>query len=271
MNRNPSENFTQFCAKKSFEISYALLRVSEILRAKSRLADRLEDQAFELMSSAAREDLGATKRALTTIRWLVKLGSDGGILPGRHGTVLTKEIDLLHAAIVEFEKRDDLGLNLENVFTRETADKPDMPNDRTSFVEPSEADDATMSIDDFMARQTGKPAIDFDEENGEEFEFSEDSQKEGQNESIAQNTATNIVKRQSAMADLIRQSGNLPGGKTGCQFRYIQESFPGVSERTIRYDLSRLMEEGMIERVGSGGPGSSYRLREGVPSETFSS
>jgi hypothetical protein len=47
--------------------------------------------------------------------------------------------------------------------------------------------------------------------------------------------------------------------------RDIIAAFPGVSERTIRYDLQKLCEQGIIERIGSGGPASYYRTKEVVP------
>ncbi|MBI4093292.1 MAG: DeoR family transcriptional regulator [Candidatus Kerfeldbacteria bacterium] len=37
--------------------------------------------------------------------------------------------------------------------------------------------------------------------------------------------------------------------------------FPDVSERTIRYDLQRLLQHGSVERVGNGGPASYYVIK----------
>jgi hypothetical protein len=63
--------------------------------------------------------------------------------------------------------------------------------------------------------------------------------------------------RQEEILQIIRQKGS-------CRFRDIQEGLPDVSERTIRYDLGRMTEEGVIERVGAGGPDTFYRIREKV-------
>lgn len=88
--------------------------------------------------------------------------------------------------------------------------------------------------------------------------------------------------RQSAIAQRIRQFGNLPsnevglssgqvglparlagfgeaGRQAGCRMKDIIEAFPNVSERTLRYDLERLAEQGIVERVGQSGPATSYR------------
>jgi len=61
--------------------------------------------------------------------------------------------------------------------------------------------------------------------------------------------------RQTTILEKIRQSGN-------CRTRDLQAAMPHVSERTLRYDLQRLVEQGKIERGGGGGPASWYRIRE---------
>ena len=61
--------------------------------------------------------------------------------------------------------------------------------------------------------------------------------------------------RQIAILDRIRQSGN-------CKLKEIQEILPDCSERTIRYDLEELIERNLVERIGSGGPSVSYRIRQ---------
>jgi hypothetical protein len=63
--------------------------------------------------------------------------------------------------------------------------------------------------------------------------------------------------RQSAILQRIRQSGN-------CRLKEIQELFPEISERTLRYDLQSLAEQNLIERVGNGGPAVFYRVRQSV-------
>ncbi|OGY97689.1 MAG: hypothetical protein A2855_00445 [Candidatus Liptonbacteria bacterium RIFCSPHIGHO2_01_FULL_57_28] len=62
-------------------------------------------------------------------------------------------------------------------------------------------------------------------------------------------------ERQQRILERIRQSGN-------CRTRDLQEVLPDLSERTLRYDLQRLIEDGKIERGGGGGPASWYRIKE---------
>lgn len=60
--------------------------------------------------------------------------------------------------------------------------------------------------------------------------------------------------RQSAILAFINKFGN-------CRMKDFLESFSGTSERTLRYDLQGLAEQGAIERVGEGGPGTYYRAK----------
>jgi len=59
--------------------------------------------------------------------------------------------------------------------------------------------------------------------------------------------------RQNQILERIRQSGNIKIGD-------LQESFPGISERTLRYDLEYLITTGLLERIGAG-KATSYKMR----------
>ncbi len=62
--------------------------------------------------------------------------------------------------------------------------------------------------------------------------------------------------RQSAILDKVRSIGN---GQI--QLKDILAAFPEVSERTMRYDLQKLCSQGLLERIGNGGPASFYAAR----------
>lgn len=64
----------------------------------------------------------------------------------------------------------------------------------------------------------------------------------------------NAAMRQTAILEKMRQ---LPE----CRMKDLIAVFPEVSERTLRNDLQRLTEQGLIERVGNGGPNSFYRSK----------
>jgi len=67
----------------------------------------------------------------------------------------------------------------------------------------------------------------------------------------------NSAMRKSAIMNIMRQVQN-------CRIKDLVAAFPGTSERTLRYDLQKLCEEGIIERIGPGGPGTYYQLKSGV-------
>ncbi|PIR88909.1 MAG: hypothetical protein COU07_03360 [Candidatus Harrisonbacteria bacterium CG10_big_fil_rev_8_21_14_0_10_40_38] len=66
----------------------------------------------------------------------------------------------------------------------------------------------------------------------------------------------NASNRHAELIEKIRQFGN-----RRFQLKDIIAAFPQVSERTLRYDLQRFCNQGLIERIGSGGPGTHYKIR----------
>lgn len=75
----------------------------------------------------------------------------------------------------------------------------------------------------------------------------------------------NHSKRNSAMpaekrhAVIIEQLSH----KTYSTLRDVAEKLPGVSERTLRYDVQRMVDKKIVERIGGGGPHSFLRLKRG--------
>lgn len=67
----------------------------------------------------------------------------------------------------------------------------------------------------------------------------------------------NSAMRQTAILEKIRQ---LPD----CRMKDLVAAFPEVSERTLRNDIQRLCDTGMIERIGNGGPSSYYIIKNSV-------
>jgi len=61
-------------------------------------------------------------------------------------------------------------------------------------------------------------------------------------------------KRQEAILDYIRKFPN------GCRMRQLSATFADFSERTVRADIQRLMDKGLVEKIGSKtGPFSYFR------------
>ena len=82
---------------------------------------------------------------------------------------------------------------------------------------------------------------------------------------VAPLDSSSFKERERIILEKIRQFGSLSGNKSGCRLKDILEILPNSSERTIRYDLQTLVEQGVLERVGPGGPGTFYRPGEIAP------
>jgi len=65
--------------------------------------------------------------------------------------------------------------------------------------------------------------------------------------------AISAVDRQSVIIEQLSR-------KTYSTIKDVAEILPGVSQRTLRYDIQRMVDKKIVERVGSGGPHSFLRL-----------
>ena len=68
----------------------------------------------------------------------------------------------------------------------------------------------------------------------------------------------NLEVRQSAILDKIKQ---LFQSGSECGLRELMSAFPDVSDRTLRYDLQKLVSRGFIVKVGNRGPNTTYSLK----------
>lgn len=199
----------QFVVKKAYEISYAVFRVSS-RTANAALKEHLERQALSLLDAAAVENYAWVSTVSKAIEYLVKFGSDIGILHEHNAEMIIAQLDAMNIAIAGLEKSGeaeeiflgDIFSNHESLFPQEVV--PAAPR---------------RDVASNIQQQSAQPGI-----------------------------------RQTAIIDKIRQSGN-------CRIKDIQDILPDCSERTIRYDLQSLVEQNLIERVGSG-PSVSYRIRQ---------
>ncbi len=94
----------------------------------------------------------------------------------------------------------------------------------------------------------------------------------GENKSATAANAAKAEMRQSILLQHIRRSTRPAaagaGEQEGCRFRDLQEFFPEVSERTLRYDLEKLVRAGLVERLRHGRGGTYYRpVQRGAAAE----
>ncbi len=203
-------------------LGVALIKIS-VNAKRLELRHRLERQAFNLLECLVDENQVNLKNQLRAVDNLVKFGG------------LLYEIETMHVRGIR-EWIDEISLEIES------------------------------------RREEGEELPDLDEIFGKKMdEIPKEVKKKEPGNEIRQNTAiaelnkekelnnelNNAAIRQSAIIDRIRQSGN----QTQIQLRDITQELPDVSERTIRYDLQKLCSDGVLERIGQGGPGTYYRIR----------
>lgn len=245
--------------KKAYEIAYGLFRLSGNLNGKS-LAAYMENHALSLFDSAIYGNQDAASRESKIIEYYLRLGGDIGILHQDNVAVMIAEIGKLNSAIAELPKGKVL---------------PEFVKLSVSKMEPFEHTQGRPKplADIQKAKEIPPEVINKEIEviaNGEETDLSTGSGQaplaslRAEESEPVTNKPQNVVAemRQSAIMKIIRQAGNPADGRAGCRMRDIIEALPNVSERTIRYDLERLSERGLVERIGQGGPSTAYRARE---------
>lgn len=221
-----SGNRQKFIEKKAFELSYALLRLAGSI-GRQVFKEHLEHQALSLLQWTFSEEPSKTRRTLALIEHFARLCGDIGVVSPSNANLLAHESAKLNSAIAELGKEQKLPeADLQEFFS-------------------SNESNVNSIIDLETASGTSEPVPELgipDEATGKS--------EEGE----SSHSTINAAMRQSAILEQMRQ-------KNDCRIKDLQGSFPEVSERTLRYDLQSLVEQGLIARVGSGGPGTYYRLR----------
>ncbi len=244
--------FDSAILKKSFEISYALVRIADTIQPDP-FARHFKHLGLEVLSATA---LGSGKKALAALRgieYLVRLAASTGVITSRNGEVVAEEVNLLVAhmnAALGAPSGDDF--DVSSVFSPAGGD--DAPIPVRGEVQP------VMSHSDVGGPSDGLEAVQ-EMDTAPEVVSEPVSTVTGKKDAHTE-TSIRAQIRQSAIFDRIRQSGNPPDGETGCRMTDIRKFFPDVSERTLRYDIEELISQGLVERVGHSGPATSYRARE---------
>ena len=214
-------------AKKAYEIAYALFRVSAKIEEAS-IKGRLESEAVNLLISANAGSYGNAANAVAAIEALVKFAIDLNLMSIANGDVLLREIAGMQEILIEcLDKSDEVDVSkfFSPRIDTETDDAPAVRRRETEDRGPIMIPVKEAIVE---KEKSANPA---------------GSLKSG--------------NRQIVILDRIRQNGN-------CKLKELQEILPDCSERTIRYDLEDLIERNLVERIGSGGPAVSYRIRQTV-------
>lgn len=230
----------QFLKDKAREISYALIRVAYYVK-RDNLRFRLEALAVDLLENAAKaatnnslENLNQLSEVVSSLDGLVRLGHSVYEIEPVNATILVRELDGFNSAIRQ-SGNPAAGGNAE------------LPDLETFFNKD------LKSGQEFVKSEASSEIFN-DDSNSSGLVPIKEIKTNGLNTAIRQAAIVNRVKSGNHSTD---------SGQVGCRLKDLLAEFTDVSERTLRYDLQRLCEQGIIERIGNGGPASYYRVTEG--------
>jgi len=222
--------------KKAYEVAYAMFRLSGNIGNRP-IAGYLENHCLSFFDSAMYGNVSAANAEAKILEYYLRLGGDTGLIHQNNVEMLISEIDNLNSAIAEYGSIAGNAEPLKLTFSGNVERGIKL----TADIQKKEISSETINKE--------IEAITNSEEAIEAVEPQTERQTSPQ---VVRQSSPQAEIRQSAILQIIRQSGN-------CRMKDIIEGFPEVSERTLRYDLERLSEQGLIERVGQGGPATSYR------------
>lgn len=270
--------------KKAYEIAYALFRIAEIIR-NERIAEYLESGALKYMRAVILLDLNSAKESGRELEFYLRIGQDLNHIHPENAQAVIAELRHLNEHVAELSGKlrlpESLALSFSGKEAKPTKERETLQDIKISLdninkqieilseneevIEPAfveEAEKATLDEPPLVEKKVGlkiEKQAPFDGTQGKPVMIA--------NENLEEDVKLNIFNgetRQMAIYELIRQFGKESGN--GCRMRDLQESFSGVSERTIRYDLEKLMEMGLIERAGQSGPSTYYKVKKLTPS-----
>lgn len=280
-----------FFLQRSFEVVWAIFRVANHA-SRVVIKKGLEDRATEYL-------LNKNSNTLFNLEEIVRLSAQIDEITLVNTKVILREINNLKTAITDLEKTKVITLpevvspknapNIEEIFSK----PPMLVGDLDKILEKAsnqkeEEKEEIKASQSMYSQKSGNDYLSKDKEISQEIEYEKKSpakdiieEKKSGNEKNINNTqkvsenATNFnttkntntesgnteirplvsPERQDIIIGMLRI-------RSLCHIRDIVSALPGVSERTIRYDIKQLVNKRFIERVGTGGPNSFLRLKK---------
>lgn len=244
------DNSSQTVRTRAFHISYALIRLSR--STPGTFSSYFESYAIDILDRVVSRDFLGSRQVLESIDYILKLAVEGDKVSQNNFELISREVESLNLEISELENAAMLpNIDLSGIFATKTAVSEHF-NDAASksdFAPASESEVPTYGVS--SSNQNSKLY-------GEDVLIKEpsyvDTTQGVKEDLVREPERATWEMRQSAILDRIRQRGY-------CRLRDIEEAFTDTSERTLRYDLQHLIEKGLVERIGSGGPASFYRVK----------
>ena len=252
----------EFLKQRAREISYALNRISFYIK-RDDLRNRLERLSFEFLENAAvcsedasdKRSLVKVLKNLSALDVLIRIGHSLYEIEPVNATILIREVDSFNSAIRQFGNSAN-----ENSFADELPDLETFFSMPPAVIENNI--DSRQRVPAEMAnidkeKEIVERAYSSSAENGNSLSgqraMTLGAERLFQNNSAIRQLDSNVAIRQGLITDKIRQLGR-------ANLKELLARFPGVSERTLRYDLQKLCDQGRVEKMGNSGPGTSYVL-----------
>lgn len=224
--------------KEAYRVSYAVFMIAEQIK-KGPISEKIGKYAVLLLEDVFQTKRGEVLEDLGILKELIYFSSDTGFLSYEEREVLIGALDGLKDNFEKgFYERDKV-----EEFLNKDFDRPFILKEREE------------KRDNFQLESILEGKGEFKNEViGSEFgnsEIRQDGSAIRNSESvILQGTS----KRREEVLNKIKQSGI-------CFLKDISSFFPNYSERTLRYDLEWLSKQGVVEKIGSSGPGTFYRAK----------
>lgn len=226
---------------KAQEIAYALIRLAAYVRRKD-FRSRLENLALALVESVSATEPDAALATSASIQNIVKLLASVYEIETVNARILLGELVRFDSAM-----RQSFGIDvlpdISSLFSSGNA--------ASSIAELPYSSESAIGVADGMK----ETKVDIDEDTDLPI---------AQDKSQLNMVSVGSAIRQSAILSKIKLSCNdvvNNSGFKGCRMKDLIAEFPDVSERTLRYDLQRLLQHGAIDRLGNGGPASYYVMK----------
>lgn len=229
--------------EKAEDLSYGLMRLAVYARRKD-FRSRMEDLAMDLVLQTAKKDYEEALLTTAALEAFLRLGAAIYEVEIVNAQTFIGELQNLQSAM-----RQAVGFEL-----------PEAVNwQKRGVAADGKLDESATSIGNRQSANLADAAI---EGVGEEELLPEIADQLPDHRPDSMISIGNTI-RQTAILEKIRNLSKKDefGNLVGCRMKDLLSIFPTVSERTLRYDLQRLLSAGLIERMGNGGATSAYVIK----------
>lgn len=241
----------------ALQIAHALFRIGSYIKQKDIRA-RIEAHSVYLLESASSFDMEGVERAIVILEKLILLGEEIGEIHYQHAQILHGQFANLRSSLKNDKESSKMELAISDIFNGNY--EKYMKNNSlaslsaSNLIKPAAANAAKLSInrqDPAISNSTITDKIVDDEP---KRLWKQTKENKSGNSPLDGNWS---VERQELIAQKVGELGK-------AAMKDLIAAFPEVSERTLRYDLRKLNNRQIIERIGNGGPASYYVIKNSV-------